>query len=74
MVPLEKIEFIETVTPMIGEAIFRFSAEEALEASEERYRMLIDTMNEGLGMDDENGLLVYANDRLCEMLDIHGMK
>jgi PAS domain S-box-containing protein len=30
--------------------------------------MLIETMNEGLGMDDENGLLVYANDRLCEML------
>jgi PAS domain S-box-containing protein len=68
MVPLEKIEFIESVTPMIGEAIFRFSAEEALSESEERYRMLIETMNEGLGMDDENGLLVYANDRLCEML------
>jgi PAS domain S-box-containing protein len=68
MVPMEKIEFIESVTPLIGEAIFRFSAEEALEASEERYRMLIETMNEGLGVDDENGLLVYANDRLCEML------
>jgi PAS domain S-box-containing protein len=68
MVPTEKIEFIESLTPLIGEAIFRFSAEEALEASEERYRMLVDTMNEGLGIDDENGLLVYANDRLCEML------
>lgn len=68
MVPLEKIEFIESVTPMIGEAIFRFSAEEALSESKERYRMLVETMNEGMGVDDENGLLVYANDRLCEML------
>jgi PAS domain S-box-containing protein len=46
----------------------RVKAEKALRDSEERYRMLIETMNEGLGMDDENGLLVYANDRLCEML------
>jgi PAS domain S-box-containing protein len=68
MVPMEKIEFIESLTPLMGEAIFRFSAEEALSESEERYRMLIEAMNEGLGMDDENGLLVYANDRLCEML------
>jgi PAS domain S-box-containing protein len=68
MVPLEKIEFIESVTPVIGEAIFRFYAEEALSESEERYRMLVETMNEGLGMYDENGLLVYANERLCGML------
>jgi PAS domain S-box-containing protein len=46
----------------------RVKAEKDLRESEERYRMLIETMNEGLGMDDENGLLVYANDRLCEML------
>jgi PAS domain S-box-containing protein len=46
----------------------RVKAEKALRESEERYRTLIETMNEGLGMDDENGLLVYANDRLCEML------
>jgi PAS domain S-box-containing protein len=46
----------------------RVKAEKDLRESEERYRMLIETMNEGLGMDNENGLLVYANDRLCEML------
>jgi PAS domain S-box-containing protein len=43
-------------------------AEKSLRESEERYRMLVETMNEGLGMDDENGLLIYANERLCEML------
>ncbi|MFH1025247.1 MAG: PAS domain S-box protein, partial [Nitrospirota bacterium] len=36
MVPLEKIEFIESVSPLIGEAILRFSAEEELLRSEAR--------------------------------------
>ena len=36
MVPLEKIEFIESVSPLVGEAILRFSAEEELLQSEAR--------------------------------------
>lgn len=36
MVPLEKIEFIESVSPLVGEAILRFSAEEELLKSESR--------------------------------------
>ena len=30
--------------------------------------MLVETLNEGLGVQDENGRWVYVNDRLCEML------
>ncbi len=36
MVPLEKIEFIESISPLVGEAILRFSAEEELLRSEAR--------------------------------------
>jgi PAS domain S-box-containing protein len=36
MVPIEKIEFMESLTLLIGEAMFRFSAEEALSKSEAR--------------------------------------
>lgn len=43
-------------------------AEEALRKSEQRFRMLVETMNEGLGVQDEHGVIVYANDQLCEML------
>lgn len=42
-------------------------SEEALRDSEERYRKLVETMNEGLAVRDENGLITYINDRLCEM-------
>jgi PAS domain S-box-containing protein len=43
-------------------------AEEALLKNEERFRTLVETMNEGLGVKDENGLWTYANDKLCYIL------
>lgn len=42
-------------------------AEEALRTSEERYRLVVDNMQEGVGIVDEAGKLVYVNDRLCEI-------
>jgi PAS domain S-box-containing protein len=46
----------------------RKRAEEALEKSEEGYHRLVETMNEGLGIHDENGRWTYANDKLCYLL------
>jgi PAS domain S-box-containing protein len=40
----------------------------ALEASEQRYRSLVETMADGLGIDDENGTIIYVNNALCDML------
>jgi PAS domain S-box-containing protein len=45
----------------------RKRAEEALRESEENYRLLIDTMNEGLAVIDKNARLTYVNDRFCKM-------
>ena len=45
----------------------RVEVESALRASEERYRLLVDTMTEGLAMQDEDGTVTYVNDRFCEM-------
>ena len=42
--------------------------DEALRHSETRYRQLVDTMAEGLGVQDENGRISYVNDHLCRML------
>jgi len=46
----------------------RKTAEESLRKSEQLFRMLVETMNEGLSVYDENGVIVYANQQLCEML------
>ncbi|HOV84841.1 MAG TPA: PAS domain S-box protein [Syntrophobacteraceae bacterium] len=46
----------------------RNRAEAALRRSEERYRMLVETMNEGLATQDENRIITYVNDTFCKML------
>lgn len=38
-----------------------------LRESEQRYRLLIETMNDGLGMQDSDGLVTYVNDKFCRM-------
>jgi len=39
-----------------------------LKESEERYRQLVETMNDGLGVVNTKRLLTYVNNRFCEML------
>ncbi len=36
--------------------------------SEERYRQLVETMNEGLAMADQDYVFTFVNERFCEML------
>ncbi|MCX8123180.1 MAG: PAS domain S-box protein [Spirochaetes bacterium] len=41
---------------------------EALRKSEEKYRMLIETMNDGLLVQNENFTIEYVNNRFCEII------
>ncbi len=43
-------------------------AEATLRESEERYRQLVETMNEGLAMADQDYVFTFVNERLSEML------
>jgi len=43
-------------------------SQRALEQSEQQFRTLVETMNEGLVVRDKQGCFSYANDRLCEIL------
>ncbi len=50
------------------QAILRIKITEmALRKSMERYQMLIETMNEGLGVVNENMIVTFINDKVCEL-------
>ena len=53
---------------LIRDITSRKLAEETLRESEERYRQLVETMNEGLAMADHNYVFTFVNERLSEML------
>ena len=44
------------------------ASKDALSETEARYRMLVDTMDEGLTVIDERMVLTYVNDRFCDMV------
>lgn len=46
----------------------RMASERALLESENRYSALVESMTEGLGVQDEFGVTTFVNDRVCEML------
>jgi PAS domain S-box-containing protein len=46
----------------------RKRTEEELRQSEELYRQLVETMNEGLAFADKDYILTFFNERFCEML------
>ncbi|MFC1677490.1 PAS domain S-box protein [Planctomycetota bacterium] len=46
----------------------RKHAEDILRQGEKRYRQLVDTMNEGLSVSDENYVFTFVNSRFAEML------
>ncbi len=46
----------------------RIEAEQALKKSEERYRTILDTMEEGYFEDDLKGTLTFVNDAACRLM------
>ena len=46
----------------------RKRAEKALIESREWFRKLVETMNEGLGIQDQRGVITYVNARFCQMV------
>ena len=49
----------------------RHQAEDALQKSEKSYRRLVELMQEGLGLADQNYHFTFVNERFCEMLGYH---
>jgi PAS domain S-box-containing protein len=55
---------IETLQDITEQKTF----ENSLQESEKKYRMLVETMNDGIVMVDENNLVTFTNDKFCQMI------
>ncbi len=64
----EEEELLTAVAERLGKYFTRKRAEHALQDSEDRYRLLVETMNEGLATVDENGIFSYVNQKFCELI------
>jgi PAS domain S-box-containing protein len=56
------------VVLILDDITVRRNMEMALRESEQLYRSLVETMNEGLAVRDEHGRITYVNDKFCDML------
>ncbi len=55
-------------TGIIKDITERHQSASALKQSEERFRVLVEAMNDGLAVQDGKGEIVYVNPRFCEIL------
>ncbi len=71
------VDITFTVVPIAGKMMIhavlkdttlRKLAQDALRKSEERYRVLVETMSDGLVQGDGAGTITFVNDRFCEMV------
>ena len=64
----ELTELHQRVVKLEAAEVERPQVEEGLKQSEERYRLLAETMNEGLAQANQDYVFTYVNERFCEML------
>lgn len=59
---------VDRMCGVVQDVTERTLVEEDLRRSEEKYRGLVDTMTEGLGVQDRDGLITFMNRQACRML------
>jgi PAS domain S-box-containing protein len=64
----DEVELLRDVAVRVLPRLERARAEEALRASEARFRLIVTTANDGIAMTDPSGVVTYVNDRLAELL------
>ena len=64
----EEIAWVDAATHLASVALCRDAADRALQQSEARYRLMVDTAYEGVWLIDAEGRTTFANRRMGEML------
>jgi PAS domain S-box-containing protein len=64
----DEVEALESLAPAVVEAFLRKRAEQALTASEKKYRTLIETTNSIIVRWDRQGILQFVNERGADLL------
>jgi PAS domain S-box-containing protein len=70
-----RIKMIDTVDGhrkalvMLQDRTQEMASQRALKESEERYRKLVETVNDGVVIDDKDGLMVWANNAFYKMME-----
>jgi PAS domain S-box-containing protein len=62
ILPLEKVEFIESLTPLVGEGIIKFNTSDQLKESEKKYRELVENVNSVILRLDVRGYITFFNE------------
>ncbi len=70
MVTLHASELKSKIAELKKTVAQRERAQDALQKSEEQFRLLVETMNDGIIVVDRDARLTYANPRMCSMLGI----
>ncbi|MHB1005894.1 MAG: sensor histidine kinase [Chloroflexota bacterium] len=66
----DTVAFLEHVSGIIGEAVYRFDVEEALRRSEERYRALHQSIAAGVILYGEDGRVIDANEQAQQIIGV----
>ena len=64
----EDANFLQLVSDVLAAAIQRKQAEDAVRASEGKYRQIVETTNEGIWLLDPDGKTIFANRQAAQML------
>ena len=64
----QDLDFGMVISTYTSESLHAVNAKENLIRSEDKYRSLVETMNDGLIVIDQNEIITYTNNKFCEML------
>ncbi len=62
------LKVLEAMAHLFAMAVFRKRSQDALRTSEEKYRMIVETANEGIRVQDAEGRITFVNKKMAEML------